>query len=66
MAFLHVARGTVGHPLRLSEQTGAAGKQSTLRQIVLEFVGTFFVLLGMAIGIRTLCFALVLMHGVPH
>ena len=66
MAFLHVGRGTAEHPLRLSEQTGAAGKQRTLRKVVLEFVGTFFVLLGIAIGILTLCFALVLLHSAPH
>jgi hypothetical protein len=66
MAFLHVVRGTAGDRLPSAERTSAAGKQSTLLKVIFEFVGTFFVLLGIAVGILTLRFALVLMYGVPH
>jgi hypothetical protein len=34
--------------------------------VALELVGTFLVLIGIAIGILTLRFALVLMHSVAH
>ena len=38
----------------------------TWYRTTLEAVGTFFVLAGIAVGILTLRFALVLIHGVMH
>ncbi len=38
----------------------------TWYRTTLEAVGTFFILAGIAVGILTLRFALVLIHGVMH
>lgn len=48
------------------EATANGGRLSTRRKAALELVATFLVLMGIAIGILSLRFALVLMHGVPH
>jgi hypothetical protein len=34
--------------------------------MTLELIGTFFVLMGIAVGVLTLCFALVVVHGIMH
>jgi hypothetical protein len=44
----------------------AAQPHRTWYRTTLEAVGTFFVLAGIAVGILTLRFALVLIHGVMH
>ena len=43
-----------------------AHRHSTWHRTVIEAVGTFFVLAGIAVGILTLRLALVLIHGVMH
>ena len=63
MALLDVARGRVA---RKSQIPGRDQQLSTWRKVALEFVATFLVLMGIFIGILTLRFALVLMHGIPH
>src|SRR5215831_244003 len=58
MALLDFARGRTGHLQPLSERASAADKQQgTWRKLVLEFVGTLFALVGIAIGILMLRFA---------
>jgi hypothetical protein len=52
-------RGAVNHGV-------AAHRHSTWHRAVLDAVGTFLVLAGIAVGILTLRFALVLIHGVMH
>jgi len=34
--------------------------------MTLELIGTFFVLMGIAVGVLTLCFALVVVDGITH
>jgi F0F1-type ATP synthase assembly protein I len=63
VALLDVARGRVA---RQSQVPGRDRQRSTRRKVALEFVATFLVLMGIFIGILTLRFALVLMHGIPH
>jgi hypothetical protein len=53
------SRGSVNHAT-------AAHHHSTWQRMVLEAVGTFLVLAGIAVGILTLRLALVLIHGVMH
>ena len=65
MALIDVARG------RVSRNTPEAasitsGPPRTRRKAAVEFVATFLVLMGIAIGILVLRFALVLAHGVLH
>jgi hypothetical protein len=43
-----------------------AHRPSTWHRTMLEAVGTFLVLAGIAVGILTLRLALVLIHGVMH
>jgi hypothetical protein len=43
-----------------------AHRHSTWHRTILEVVGTFLVLAGIAVGILTLRLALVLIHGVMH
>ena len=52
-------RGTVNHAT-------TAHRHSTWQRTILEAVGTFLVLAGIAVGILTLRLALVLIHGVMH
>ena len=67
MALLDVSRDRVGRQSHVPKRASDAGRQlSTWRKAVLEIVGTFSVLIGIAVGILTLRFALVLMHGVLH
>jgi hypothetical protein len=44
--------------------TAAEKHHSTWQRTALEIAGTFLVLIGIAVGILTLRFALVLMHGI--
>ena len=52
-------RGSVNHAT-------TAHRHNTWHRTVLEAVGTFLILAGIAVGILTLRFALVLIHGVMH
>ena len=51
------SRGSVNHAI-------TADRHSTWHRAVLDAVGTFLVLAGIAVGTLTLRFALVLIHGV--
>jgi hypothetical protein len=53
------SRGSVAH-------ASTVHRHSTWRSTMLEVVGTFLVLAGIAVGILTLRFALALIHGVMH
>jgi hypothetical protein len=67
MALLDFGRSRVtrlrGHP---PPSTTAETRQSTWQRTALGLAGTFLVLMGIGIGILTLRFVLVLMHGVLH
>jgi hypothetical protein len=52
-----------GHPPR---STSAEARQGTWQRTAVEAAGTFLVLMGIGIGILTLRFVLVLMHGILH
>ena len=52
-------RGSVNHAI-------AAHRHGTWQRTLLDAVGTFLILAGIAVGILTLRFALVLIHGVMH
>jgi hypothetical protein len=52
-----------GHP---PSSTAAEARQSTWLRAALGLAGTFLVLIGIGIGILTLRFVLVLMHGILH
>jgi hypothetical protein len=56
----HVARPQ-GHP---SPSTAVEARQSTWQRTALEVAGTFLLLMGIGVGILTLRFVLVLLHGV--
>jgi hypothetical protein len=69
MALMNLAatRVAVSSPSRVSvNRATAACRHSTWHRAVLDAVGTFLVLAGIAVGILTLRFALVLIHGVMH
>jgi hypothetical protein len=69
MALMNLAatRVAVSSPLRGSiNYATTAHRRRTWYRAALEAVGTFFVLAGIAVGILTLRFALVLIHGVMH
>lgn len=53
------SRGSVNHAI-------TAHRHSTWHRAMLDAVGTFLVLAGIAVGILTLRFALVLIHGFMH
>ena len=53
-------------PETVNRVTAAEKHQSTWQRTALEIAGTFLVLMGIAVGILTLRFALVLMHGILH
>jgi hypothetical protein len=65
MALLDFARSHVarpqGHP---SPSSAVEARHSTWQRTALEVAVTFLLLLGIGIGILTLRFVLVLMHGV--
>ena len=69
MAFMNLAatRVTVSSPSRgAANYATTAHRHSTWQRTMLEVVGTFLILAGIAVGILTLRFALVLIHGVMH
>ena len=62
---LAASRAAVSSPSRGSvNHATTAHRHSTWHRAVLDVVGTFLVLAGIAVGILTLRFALVLIHGV--
>jgi hypothetical protein len=67
MALLDFAKDRIGRHAPIPTRASAAHRQQgEWRRVALELAGTFLVLVGIAIGILTLRFALVLMHGMPH
>ena len=69
MALMNLAatRVAVSSPPRGSvNYATTAHRHRTWHRAALEAVGTVFVLAGIAVGILTLRFALVLIHGVMH
>ena len=65
MALMDVARGRVSrHTPEAASIT--SGRPRTRRKAAVELVATFLLLMGIAIGILVLRFALVLTHGVLH
>jgi hypothetical protein len=67
MVFLDVANGRVRRQSPVPKRTSAAiNQQRKWHRAMLEFVGTSFVLMGLGIGLLTLRFVLVLMHGMLH
>ena len=64
MAFMESARDG-GEPHVLSGAS-ATCRPSTWQRMTLELIGTSFVLMGIAVGVLTLCFALVVVHGIMH
>ena len=66
MASPDLRRTLITHQPQTCERPRAANiKVSTWQKAALEFVGTLFALIGITLGILTLLFALVLMHGLP-
>jgi hypothetical protein len=64
---LEATRVAVSSPPRGSvKHAPAAHRHSTWHRTMLEAVGTFLVLAGIAVGILALRLALVLIHGVMH
>ena len=51
---------------RHKERGAVAGRVSSWQTTILEFIGTLLVLMGISVGILTLCFALVFVHQVMH
>ena len=70
MALLDFDRSQVSRlskaPNPVNRATAAEKDQSTWQRIALEMAGTFLVLIGIAVGVLALRFALVLMHGILH
>jgi hypothetical protein len=69
MALMDLAatRVAVSSPPRGSvNYATTAHRLSTWQRTILEAVGTFLIVAGIAVGILTLRFALVLIHGVMH
>ena len=67
MAIMNLAPGRPAGYLQAPGLVGTATtarRQNTLHRTVLEAAGTFFLLAGIAVGVLTLRFALVLIHGV--
>jgi hypothetical protein len=66
MALMDLAKGRVEHlsggPRPASRTKATREYQCTWQRAALEVAGTFLVLMGIAIGILTLRFALVLFH----
>jgi hypothetical protein len=69
MAFMNLAptrAAASSQAPRSVKHAATAHHQGTWQRTVLEVVGTFLILAGIAVGILTLRFALVLIHGVIH
>jgi hypothetical protein len=69
MALMNLAATQVSvssPPSRSINRANATQHHRTWYRTTLEAVGTFFILAGIAVGILTLRFALVLIHGVMH
>lgn len=67
MALFDIASNRAGHQPHVSKSPRAANKPSRdWRSVTREIAGTFFVLMGLAVGLLMLRFALVLMNGVLH
>lgn len=69
MALMDFPRGRSklrSQPLRPINRTTTQGYQRKWPRTAIEVARTFLVLVGMAIGVLTLRFALVLTHGMPH
>jgi hypothetical protein len=67
MAIMNLAPGRpagFGQPPGVLEKQAPARRQNTLHRTVLGAAGTFFLLAGIAVGVLTLRFALVIIHGV--
>jgi hypothetical protein len=67
MALMNLAPSRPAGYLQASGLVGkatTARRQNTWHRTVFEAVGTLFLLAGIAVGILTLRFALVLIHGV--
>jgi hypothetical protein len=67
MAVIDVAGGQLWHrPPNTKRPSARARQQPRWQRAILELLGTFLALMGIAAGILTLRFALVLMHGMVH
>ena len=67
MALLKFVGGLAESQSYMLKRPGAVDSRlSTGRSTVLEVIRTFLVLIGISVGVLTLCFALVLMHDVMH
>ena len=67
MALLDVARSRIRYQSPTPKPVGLAGNlQRTWRTATLEFFGTLFVLIGLAIGLLTLRLLLVFIHSALH
>jgi len=69
MALMNLAANQVAvssPPSGSVNRATATQHHRTWYRTTLEAVGTFFILAGIAVGILTLRFALVLIHGVMH
>jgi hypothetical protein len=69
MALMNLAATQVSvssPPSRSINRANATQHHRRWYRTTLEAVGTFFILAGIAVGILTLRFALVLIHGVMH
>jgi hypothetical protein len=65
VALLEMERGSVSRRTREAADT-RSGQPNVRRKAAFEFFASFLVLMGIAIGILVLRFALDLMHGVLH
>ena len=66
MTLLDVARSRIRDQSDTPRRVSAGKQQRKWRRATLEFLGTLVILLGLAIGLLTLRFALLLMHGALH
>jgi len=66
MAVMESARNRLGGGPHVLSGASGARLPSTWQRMALELVGTFLVLMGIAVGVLTLCFALVVVHGIMH
>ena len=67
MALIDVARSQVWHRPRITKRPSVrTGQPPRWQRAILELLGTFLVLMGIATGLLTLRFSLVLMHGMVH
>jgi hypothetical protein len=59
-------RGSGRIDYRHGGRDAVEGGLSSRRKAILEFIRTLLVLMGISVGVLTLCFAFVLMHQVMH